>query len=643
MGARHAVGQRWLVTLVAVVVVATACGGSNAPASGAPGTAPASTNAAPSGATVEGVELIDFAATADPAEIARRELDLVREIRADAGMAALLGENGPTIFAALDATEATFAQGILRDAATAVETGAFPAGAAADPLDGRLASLDGSAVPQRLSPGAIDVSVFAETGFSASALMSLFTGLVERADGSSEGTVSRSEPHRQEGGGLRQEMDLTTTMSMRTGGGRVNADLTLTATDRIFTVPDGSFVALYTSTSTGHFDVAACPNDAGIAEGTYTFETKHELNDVSATSASRSGGGRSVNAPFRLVDGPDAKLKQIEATLDLRADARNPGGSDGSGAFDWAASQVLQVVMPAGGGVTTGSGEAAAVTGTGGERAGGAMFLSSSMAQLFMGQVGKEAQTFWRSGKCFEVTTNEESRKVERGEQVDVEVSAVTPKFGGSEVKQPIGLVFSGKERIEPDNGSFDIPARVTFTAGQEPRDKGILTFEQISVRGIARKALEFEVQPEDLNITIDGRLSEPGAHLTLSTGEWKLEKTDRGFEQTVTADITGTVDVLGCSHNVTDELTLKVLADVDEADRDLVRLFVFDAAPDMGKEEEITCQGVTTRALIPSSTFTLPFLGIAGYVEVRVGETTTFRESGVQATVTLRREETAQ
>src|SRR6185295_6267689 len=91
------------------------------------------------------------------------------------------------------------------------------------------------------------------------------------------------------------------------------------------------FVALYTSSAEGSFDVNACPDAGGIGAGTYTFQTRHELNDVSGSANARSSGGRSVQAPFRLVDGDDAKLLQVEASLDLGADARGPGSPAGTG------------------------------------------------------------------------------------------------------------------------------------------------------------------------------------------------------------------------------------------------------------------------------------------------------------------------
>ena len=638
--------QRLAIAIATLAILASACGGAATPAGstdpgpGASGSPGASASAA-GGPAPAGVTLVEFAETADVAAGAAREQQLSDELRASLGLPDMLGPDGVTAMADLDALEAAFAASLLRDAATAVDTGVFPEGASSDPLAGQMAALGSGAAAIRTAPGAIDISLFAETGFTTTALMSLFVGLVERAGQSGEGTISRSEPHEQTSGGLRQQVTVTTTMSIRTGGGRVSADITLTATDNIFKA-DGTFVALYTSTSNGHFDVSACPDERGNAEGTYTFETKHELNDVSATTAARSGGGRSVEAPFVLVDGPDAKLKEIQATLDLAADGRGPG-TDGNAAVDWAASQVLQVVLPRGG-TTTGSGGPATVTGSGGESASGAMALSSALAQLFIGQVGTAAESFWRSGKCMEVVTSEESRTVDPGEQVDLEISRVKHLFQPGDVDEPVTFRFSGKEHIDPAPGTpLDLSTTLTFKAGNEPRDKGTLDIEQVSVRGIARKTVEFTVQPADLWITIDGRIDIPGANLSLSTGEWKLEKTERGFEQTITGEVSGSVEALGCSKSVTDELPMRVIAVPDEADPDLIRLYVAPTLVDIDHEETITCQGVTTKAFVPTIDFVTPFLGTEGWVPVRVDETTTLRDAApdVVATVTLRRQET--
>ena len=101
--------------------------------------------------------------------------------------------------------------------------------------------------------------------------------------------------------GLRQVVDLHMTWVINSGGGKISFEIRMSATDNIFNATSGSFVALYTSTSNGKFDVNACPEEGGVARGTYSFQTKHEMNDVSGAANARSGAGRAVDAPFTSV------------------------------------------------------------------------------------------------------------------------------------------------------------------------------------------------------------------------------------------------------------------------------------------------------------------------------------------------------
>jgi hypothetical protein len=447
------------------------------------------------------VAVINLVDANDPSAAAQSEVDLVQQLRAETGMPALLGENGAQAFATLDAIEEEFAAQLIAELAAVIDGGGVPGAGARSPA-GLIASRLGLPVGSPSALGAIDVSLFADTGFTASTIMTLYTQLVQRAADSSSGTLPRSEHFEQDEGGLHHRVDLSTTFNIQTGGGRVNAEIIMSATDNITNAATGSFVALYTSRSIGSFDVNACPDENGVAEGTYTFETKHELNDVSGAQNAQSAAGRSVDAPFRLIDGEDAHLVQIEASLDMDADGRGPGTSGGpgpTGPFDWGASQSAQIVMPRNGSTTT-SGAGLQVTGTGGQAAGGAMFISSAMAQLFLKEVANEAERFWRSGKCIEIKTTEESRNVNPGEEVEFEAEA-EGEFDDQEIDAPIKGTFSGKDSLDPTDSAQDPPAAFKFTAGREEGDKGIIQLEQVGVRGIGKKTIEFTVAPTDYRL----------------------------------------------------------------------------------------------------------------------------------------------
>jgi hypothetical protein len=486
---------------MAIALVVAGCGSATTPdgatsaasaptgdASGAPPSAALAPSLTP---TASG--LVEIPAATDPGAGGRAELDLVRQLRDEAGMPARLGASGPEVFAALDAIEADFGQKVLQDAATLVE--GRVAASSTGMLLGQLASTGSIDAAPRPGPAAIDISLFADTGFTANALMGLFAGIVRQAATDGQGSLPRQEHFTDDSGGLHQEVDLSSTISVQTGGGHASGDISMSATDRI-SKPDGTFVALYTSTAAGHFDVNACPDGGGIGEGTYTFTTKHELNDLGGGANVQSGGGRSTGAPFKLVNGDNAKLLRIEASLTMDADARGPGSPSGpgpTGPFGWNASQGQSITMPTGGG-TTASGAAPTVSGSGGEAASGAMFLSSAMAQLFLATIGGEAERFWRSGECIELKPDRDSGTVEPSEKIDLKVDSKA-KFGDrADVKGPIVAKFSGKKSLDPHDQPRDAPAHFAFEAGTEEGDVGTISLEQTSRRGIGKRQVVYTV-----------------------------------------------------------------------------------------------------------------------------------------------------
>ncbi|HEY4633741.1 MAG TPA: hypothetical protein VIH00_07465, partial [Candidatus Limnocylindrales bacterium] len=532
MQGRRPSGSLLAIMIWVVMVAASACGPA-APATSTPGTgappasATAGASAGSSASGAAGVEPIDYAASADPAAPAQRELQLGAEIRDDAGMVALIGTDGAGAFATLDDLTTEYGRQLVAEVAAGVDSGSILTEDGAQRLDGLVASVDGAPPAVVLPPGVIDVSLFAETGFTASAILTMLTPLVERAGEGVSGELPKQESFDKTDGGLRQQVDLNTTIVIAAGGGKVSADVIMAATDRITNAATGSFVALYTSRSTGHFEVEACPDRNGVAKGTYTFETRHELNDVGGVSATRSVAGRAVNAPFTLHNGDDARLQRIEADLALRADAAGPGTPGGpgpTGPFDWTAALPVHITMPASGGRTAVDAGNATVTGSGGERASGAMGLTSAMAQLFLGQVAAEAERFWRSGECIVLEPSRDTGSVDASETISLVVKA-RAKFGdGAEIDRPIKAEFDGKESLSPTGQPQPAPATFTFKAGAEKDDKGTIDLEQTSNRGIGKRRVEYTVGEQDYKVDYSSggnRLS--GTKCGGKLGEWVI------------------------------------------------------------------------------------------------------------------------
>ena len=493
----------------AAVLTFSACGGAGpASSDGQPSDLPSTQ--APStpfktASAADTLTLVDLADATDLGAAAQHELVLNQEARADGGMAALIGDNGEAVFEELDAKASAFSQESLKQIAHLVDTGEMPVGATSG-APAQMVAMVGSGLPPRPNqqPADIDLSVFAETGFTTSAMLGLTTGAIQLADQTITGSVPSSDHSESTSNGLRQVVDLNMTWVINSGGGKISFEVQMSATDNIFNATSGSFVALYTSTSDGKFDVNACPEEGGIARGSYKFQTKHEMNDVSGAANARSGAARAVDAPFTLYDGDDAHLLRIETTLNMAADAHAPTGS-GSGsadAYDWSATQTLPIVMTPGGSTTSSGGSGLTAQGTGAERSAGSMFNSSTMAQLLMAQIGRETETFWRSGKCIELTPSRDTGTVHPNEQVDLSVTAAG-KFQPTEIAQPISATFSGAQSLDPIGEPVPYPPTFTFIAGPNKGDKGTIDLQQVSNRGIGKRTIVFTVGSPQFGGTI--------------------------------------------------------------------------------------------------------------------------------------------
>ncbi len=506
------------IALVISILFASACSGSSGSSESAV-TASVSTPSTTSSAVAAPdptLPAVDLDGPSDPSVAARLEHELVVDLRDGAGFAALVGDGGDAAFTTFDALGEAYVATLITELGPSLADGELPTDAETTGVALRAPPGALQHSLQTSAPGPVQPSMVSDTGFSTSLLLTMMAGATARAGTTASATLPRSETFDRTEGGLRHQVDLGTTFTVRTGGGRVDATIIMTATDRISNAATGAFVALYTSRTEGHFDTSACPDEAGVAEGTYTFETKHELNDVSGAQAARSGGARTVDAPFRMIDGDDAHLVRIEATMDLEQGAFGPGSPSGpgpTGPFDWTASEQTQVVLTRSGSPTLTS-AGASVSGTGGEHAAGSGFFSAAMTSLFLIEVGKHAEAFWRSGECIDVTTTEDSRTVDAGETVTFDADA-KGRFDGEAVDAPLTATFSGKASLDPVGEAQDPPASLTFVAGGQVGDTGTIALEQVSVRGIGRKSVTFEVAASDyrwpIAVPSDGIGAAPG------------------------------------------------------------------------------------------------------------------------------------
>jgi hypothetical protein len=86
---------------------------------------------------------------------------------------------------------------------------------------------------------------------------------------------------------------------------------------------------------------------------------------------------------------------------------------------------------------------------------------------------------------------------VRPGETVEFEVTAAG-SFDKQNIDARIKGEFGGKGSLDPVADPLDPPAQFTFVAGEEVGDKGTIELEQIGVRGIGKKTIEFTVAGTD-------------------------------------------------------------------------------------------------------------------------------------------------
>ena len=157
--------------------------------------------------------------------------------------------------------------------------------------------------------------------------------------------------------------------------------------------------------------------------------------------------------------------------------------------------------------------------GTGAERAAGSMFNSSVMAQLLLAQIGRETETFWRSGKCIELTPSHDTGTVDPNEEVDLSVTAAG-KFQPAEIAQSMSATFSGAQSLDPTGEPVPYPPTFTFIAGPNEGDKGTIDLQQVSNRGIGKRTVELTVGSPHFGGTIH---YEAESHFLSATNTWDI------------------------------------------------------------------------------------------------------------------------
>ena len=469
-----------------VAVVIAACGGP-APQTTAGPSGPGSATAAPSGSAGPSFTPFDQATMVDAAQA---EVDEVQRLRAEAGIAALIGPAAPKVFENVDASKVANAAKTLP--LVAAELGLDLAAVAP-----RIASVR---IPPPASRTRDDIewtgSLVGQVSATTSMMMALLPTAIanlagQAADARGGAPIDNTETYTpQPHDGVSEKVTIRTRVMVRAGGGRVALDLDINSVDTISDTATGREISRLEGNAHGHIDVNGCPDPDGVAEGSYELSLQEELV-TSGSSGTGAGDTKVVKAPFKLIDDDTAHLTRIEGNLNITAHAHGPGASGGD-PFDWSVGATLSETIPVSGATTAGAPsvqtngdptQAQIDRTTGGRRS----------AEDYLKVLGKETEKFWRSGECIKLKPSRDSGKVKPQEEIKLSVDSVGA-FDGQQISAKIKAAFTGKETLDPKDTPVDPPAIFTFKAGQQKDDKGTIDLLQTGKRGIGKKKVEFTV-----------------------------------------------------------------------------------------------------------------------------------------------------
>jgi hypothetical protein len=578
---------RELVLVLCLSLVA--CGGP-APVTTAGPSAPGAATAGPSSSAGSSTSSFDQATMVDAAQA---EVDEVQRLRAEAGIAGLIGPAGPTVLKNVDEAK-------VANAAKTLPLVAAELGLDLTAVTPRIASIRLTLPTPRGGDdiewtGSLLGQVSATTSMMMALLPTAIANLAGRAADARPGVpidhteTYTKDPH----DGVSEKIVIRTRVRVVAGGGKVTLDLDINSVDTISDTATGREISRLEGNAHGHLDVNGCPDPDGVADGTYELSLQEELVTPGSSGA---GDAKVVKAPFKLIDDESAHLTRIEGSLNITAHAHGPGAA-GSDPFDWSVGAAVSETIPVRGSTTMGAPsvqtngdptQAQVDQTVGGRRS----------AEDYLKVLGKETERFWRSGECIKLKPSRDSGKVKPEEEIKLSVDALGA-FDGKQISAPIKAAFSGKESLDPKDTPVDPPAIFNFKAGKEKNDKGTIDLLQTGKRGIGKKKVEFTVDLPELQAAIEATVHQAAAGNVYDTAI-HLKKLDLVSAQDGTSTATATVSwtttykppTAACeTKTYTGTFKTEVTARLDPADPTRV-LVKASFIPGVLKHETLVCSG---------------------------------------------------
>lgn len=284
---------------------------------------------------------------------------------------------------------------------------------------------------------------------------------------------------------------LTTLSAIATiNGSRISLDLKMKVEGEVRDAKTGAILFKIANEATGHAEGDVCPDASGTARASMAFSGRETHFDSSGAPVG-SGVTEGFGGELRIRADEQAKLSGVELTP--------------TGAFGEPLMRVAgQIVAPA-------------------------------------------FEHAWRSGLCIAVLFSPEGGDVETDSVTTVTVKAMN-RTEGKELDKPLDVSFSGVKAIDPPPSRQKAPVSLRYTAGPKDGDRGTITAESTSNRGIGKKSVTFIVGG-GWTIRSEGTFSEvivaavgnPGTHATVSLNAIRIKV---GNDNTLTGS--GTITIKG-------------------------------------------------------------------------------------------------
>lgn len=303
-------------------------------------------------------------------------------------------------------------------------------------------------------------------------------------------------------------------VSVSQSGSKVVVEVTITIEHVVSDVATGDEIARRRDSARSRLEADFCPDRDGVASAAGELRIRHDA-DVEYVVA--------VRASAQVDDGAYVNGIEVRGDATTTAGGRSNevvyrrdhvGGSSGA-----------SYELP---GAVDGFVASNDLGGTSLARDAEAAYLLDGLVQ----QVLTVAEARWRDGACLEIRTEEvqDINTVGPGSSTPF-TAELWHRFDAEPVSERIVATLSGEESIDPSDQPERSPVRLTYRAGSEPDDRGTVTLESTSNRGIARRTVVFarasgwtiDVPPFPPNMaTSTGRRCDA----TEVVGEWVLETT---------------------------------------------------------------------------------------------------------------------